>query len=354
MKSFMEKILWQRNEHYSNHRIPGMLVTSRGALLAYREARRTMSDWARMDILRNRSEDFGETFAPDVVLATGTEVHPTVNNPVMAEDLNGIIHFLYCEDYAVEGGRVLHRNSADDGQTWSAPEDISAATMPEYRNVFAFGPGHGICLQNGTLIFPVWLVPKSAGNRPKAHGPSEITTLYSTDNGASWRMGALLRHTADTPSPNETTAAQRADGSVYLNIRVTSGRGCRAQAVSPNGYDGWTEYRAAEMLPDPSCFGSVSAYNDGVHPYALVFGNCAHPTERKMVTVRMSFDGGATFPAQKLLCADGGGYVETATDNRNGWIYVLYERNLGETDTLVRLKYEDLVLRAEVKSYSEK
>jgi sialidase-1 len=343
MEHYMEKILWQRDAHYSNHRIPGMLVTSRGTLLAYREARQTMSDWARMDILLSRSEDCGETFQPDAVLAEGTETHPTVNNPVMAEDQTGRIHFLYCEDYGVEGGRVLHRTSDDDGVTWSAPEDISAATAPEYRNVFAFGPGHGICLKNGTLLFPVWLVPKSAGNRPKAHGPSEITTLYSTDNGASWHLGDLLRHSADTPSPNETTAAERADGSVYLNIRVTSGRGCRAQAVSANGYDNWGNYRAVEALPDPSCFGSVSAYHDGRHPHALIFGNCAHTSQRKMVTVRMSFDGGETFPVQKLLCADHGGYVETAADNRNGWIYVLYEKNLGETDTLVRMRYEDII-----------
>lgn len=338
----MEKILWQQDEQYSNHRIPGMLVTSRGTLLAYREARRHMSDWARMDILLSRSTDFGESFAPDVMLAEGTEGHPTVNNPVMAEDGQGRIHFLYCEDYGVEGGRVLHRVSEDDGVTWGPAEDISAATRPEYRNVIAFGPGHGICLKNGTLIFPVWLVPKSAGNRPKAHGPSEVTTLYSTDHGASWRLGTLLEHTADTPSPNETTAAQRPDGSVYLNIRVTSGRGCRAQAVSPNGFDGWQAYRAVEALPDPSCFGSVAAYDDGVHTPALVFGNCAHASERRNVTVRMSFDGGETFPCQRLLCADGGGYVEVAADNKNGWIYVLYERALGKTDTLVRMRYEDI------------
>ena len=262
----MEKILWQRDAHYSNHRIPGMLVTSRGTLLAYREARQTMSDWARMDILLSRSEDFGETFQPDAVLAEGTETHPTVNNPVMAEDQTGRIHFLYCEDYGVEGGRVLHRTSDDDGVTWSAPEDISAATAPEYRNVFAFGPGHGICLKNGTLLFPVWLVPKSAGNRPKAHGPSEITTLYSTDNGASWHLGDLLRHSADTPSPNETTAAERADGSVYL-ARPWRDHGLAVfedcaygPHIHPAGFDKWgttDRDRTARFYETPGVPGRV-------------------------------------------------------------------------------------------------
>ena len=54
----------------------------------------------------------------------------------------------------MNGGRVLVRHSDDDGLTWSEPEDITAATLPEYRNAFALGPGHGI-MTGGTLIIPV-------------------------------------------------------------------------------------------------------------------------------------------------------------------------------------------------------
>lgn len=342
MSGWMEKVLWCGGGDYDRHRIPGMIVTRRGTLLAYREARQNMSDWARMDILLSRSTDFGATFQPDILLAQGTETHPTVNNPVMVEDARGDIHFLYCEDYAVEGGRVLHRISRDDGVTWSRPEDISDATAPAFRNVFAPGPGHGICLSNGTLIVPVWLVPRRPGRNIRNHGPSVTSTLYSTDDGITWKLGEMLPDTPSTPSPNETSAAERSDGGVYMNIRVTAGQGCRVQACSPTGYSGWTDYHPVQQLPDPSCFGSVTAYHDGEHPYTLIFGNCAHASERKNVTVRMSVDNGASFPVSRTLCADGGGYVETAVDHKNGWIYVLYERNMGEKVTLVRMRYEDL------------
>ena len=56
------------NEKYQKQRIPGLLVTNKGTLLFYREARRNESDWALMDILLSRSEDHGKTFADAAVL----------------------------------------------------------------------------------------------------------------------------------------------------------------------------------------------------------------------------------------------------------------------------------------------
>ena len=155
MSFYDAKELWRPTEEYSNHRIPGMLVTKCGTLLVYCEARRTASDWATMDILLQRSTDGGASFSSPYKLAEGNEAHKTVNNPVMMQDKNGRIHFLYCEDYTVCGGRTQRRYSDDDGISWSEPIDISEATQPEYHNAFAFGPGHGITAPDGTLIVPV-------------------------------------------------------------------------------------------------------------------------------------------------------------------------------------------------------
>ena len=90
--------LWRPDDTYANHRIPGMLVTDRGTLIVYCEARREASDWALMDILMQRSTDHGVTFSAKTVMAAGTQQHPTVNNPVMMQDQNGRIHFRYCAD----------------------------------------------------------------------------------------------------------------------------------------------------------------------------------------------------------------------------------------------------------------
>jgi sialidase-1 len=329
--------LWQPDGTYSNHRIPGMLVTDKGTLIAYCEARRDASDWALMDILMQRSEDHGVSFSAKTVLATGTQEHPTVNNPVMMQDHNGRIHFLYCEDYTINGGRVLRRYSDDDGVTWSDPIDITSFTNPQYRNVFALGPGHGITLKDGTLLVPVWMVPKKYEVPLSKHSPSVISTFYSKDCGNTWALGEILDITPDVICPNETVAAQMSDGGVYLNIRHQSAQ--RANAFSANGYSDWTDYAPKYDLWDPQCFGSVAAYDDGNNPYSIIFANCNNKDQRTHVTVRVSTDDGRSYSCGKLIDADRGGYVDVAVDNGNGLIYVLYEDKYGITDHLVVCNY---------------
>lgn len=331
------KDLWMPDDTYTNHRIPGMLVTDQGTLIVYCEARRDASDWALMDILMQRSEDHGVTFSEKTVLAAGTEQYHTVNNPVMMQDHNGRIHFLYCEDYTINGGRVLRRYSDDDGITWSAPIDITGYAMPEYHNAFALGPGHGITLRDGTLLVPIWMVPKHYEEPLTRHSPSVISTFYSKDCGLTWNIGDILDITPDTICPNETAAAVTSDGRVYLNIRHQAAH--RAKAYSATGYSDWTQYGPDHTLWDPQCFGSVVCYNDGVNPYSLIFVNCNSKTERKNITVRISTDDGKTYPYSRVIDAERGGYVEVSADNKNGLIYVLYEDRYGITDHLVVLNY---------------
>ena len=311
------------------HSTVSRLVTNKGTLLVYCEARAELSDWAMMDVLLQRSVDGGISFSEKVKIASGTQEHPTVNNPVMVQDLNGRIHFLYCEDYAVGEGRLLRRFSDDDGLTWSEPIDITRFTMPEYRNALALGPGHGVSMKDGTLVFPLWMVPKRFQEPLHFHKPSEVSTIYSKDFGETWAVGELLPNTAEVVNPNETSLALTSDGRVYLNIRQLGTH--RVKAYSATGYSGWTEYAPDYSLPDPRCFGSVSSYDDGEGPYALIFANCACQTERKNVVVRMSEDDGKTFPVSRVIDAERGGYVETAVDSVRDRIYVLYENNKGET-----------------------
>ena len=334
-------LLWKKDDTYTNYRIPGIIVTSKGTLITYCEARRSASDWAFMDIKMKRSSDGGHTFSEPVTLAFGTKDVPTVNNPVMIQDKKGRIHFLYCEHYGVEnGGKVFHRFSDDDGITWSRKKNITAATLPDFRNAFALGPGHGICTKTGALIIPVWMVPKYHGVPPERHGPAVISTLFSLDNGRTWQMGELLETTPRVISPNETVAAETSDGKIYLNIR----HGCttRCQAYSENGYLRWGDYRPVPELPDPQCFGSVISYSDGKNPYSLIFGNCACKTSRTNVTVRKSTDDGKTWSRGLLIDEKAGGYVELGSDPRNGAVYVIYEENFGVKDYIVILNYDEI------------
>lgn len=334
--------LWRNvnDPAYDRRRIPGMLVTRKGTLIFYNEARQTASDWAMMDIICRRSEDHGKTFGEDIFLARGTDKHPTVNNPVMMEDKNGRIHLLFCEDYSVNGGRVLRRYSDDDGLTWSEPVDITASTMPEYRNAYALGPGHGICMKNGTLLVPIWMVPKVHGAPVHAHAPSEISTLYSLDDGESWQMGDILATTPDIFFPNETVAAELSDGSIYLAIRNQNYR--RAMAVSDTGYSGWREYRPVPELVDPICFGSAAVLGQENAPQVLVFANCECNSARKNVVLKASPDDGKSWPVRIVIDPDRGGYVEVNCDSKAGLVYVLYEEEAGEALHLVTFTADEL------------
>jgi sialidase-1 len=317
-------------------RIPGITVTSAGDIIIYNEARRSGSDWAHMDIVARISRDGGATFSPSFCLAHGTEGHPTVNNPVMAEDARGALHFLYCEDYGIGGGRILHRESRDGGESWSEPVDISRATLPCYRNVFALGPGHGICTSRGVLAFPFWLVPKRFEKPEKAHVPSEVGVLYSKDNGKTWQATALLPAREDIVSPNETVAAETANGDIYLAIRQNAP--ARACALLSGDLSAFEAYSPVHGVADPICFGSVAS----VHG-SLAFVNCDHAEKRINVTLKVSRDGGATWENALAIDKERGGYADIAHDPVRSKIYILYENEYGKELYLAALD-EDEVL----------
>lgn len=321
---YIQKI-WESTpaSEYTHMRIPGITVTSRGEIIIYGEARRGLGDWSEMDILARKSRDGGKTFGEPFTLARGTAAHPTVNNPVMAEDAHGTLHFLYCESYGTRGGKILHRKSRDGGETWGEPGDITPATLPEYRNVFALGPGHGICTRGGVLAFPFWLVPKKFGKAENAHVPSEVGVLYSTDGGENFRTSPLLPAREDIVSPNETVAAELPCGEIYLAIRQNAP--ARAYAVLASDFSSFRDYAPVEGVRDPVCFGSAASYGK-----TLFFVNCDDAEKRRNITLKKSFDGGKTFENHCVIDAVRGGYADIAIDEKRGKIYVLYENEHGK------------------------
>jgi sialidase-1 len=322
---------------YATYRIPGIVTTKQGTVLAYAAARRSLgSDWADTDIVLRRSTDGGRTFSPSRRIA-GLG-HGTTDNPTaIADPLTGSVYMLFQQDYA----HCFFLRSDDDGRTFSSPSDITSAFdgfRPAYQwNVLAPGPGHGIVTHTGRIVVPVWLaagVPSSDGRRP--HRPSAVATVYSDDHGRTWNHGDLVLISHDEmTNPSETAIAELSNGSILLNLRNESRQHRRIIAISPDGASHWSSPAFDQALFEPICAaGLVRIPRHKGHPSTLLFSNpdssTLPPTNkvgnypRQRLTVRASFDDGKTWPIAKLIDAGSSAYSDL-TVTHDGAILCLYE-----------------------------
>lgn len=328
------------------YRIPGIVVTAKGTILTYYETRLSGSDWSTRGVGMKRSVDGGETFSTRQMVAYDAEL--AINNPVMITSKDGKVHFLWQKDYR----QLFYQVSEDDGVSFSEPVSILEAVeafQAEYNwSLFAVGPGHGIELQNGRLVVPIWLA-RGEGNN---HYPTQVSTIISDDGGKTWERGEIIYGSEskedDFTWPNETQAVELSDGRVMLNIRHEGQVHYRYTAVSPNGKDNFGTPVPDTQLPDPICFGSI--VKAGEH---ILFVNCAHNdpkgwAPRINLTVRLSTDDAKTWPyAQKI--ADIGGYADIAASPDGKVCYCFFEQgkvaNGGypETLTLGRVDVAELM-----------
>ncbi len=347
----------EKTDGFVSYRIPCLVVTARGTVLAFCEARKFSGlDWGEIEIHRRRSTDGGRTFdrarqvahvGPRLPRNPANAAQPpgkvigdpgqqTVNNPVAIADRDGTVHLIYCVEYM----RAFYVRSTDDGLTWSQPVDLTAAAdrfRPEWPwRVIATGPGHGIQLRNGRLVVPVWLAKAEGG----AHSNSVVATIYSDDRGATWQRGdiAVPRAAADTPGTNEPMVAQLGDGRVMLIARNHAPVHRKIVTFSPDGSTGWTPPAFADALIEPICQTSLFSYDDPATPgkTRLLFSGpvslarasgVATPgsrRERENLTVKLSSDDGRTWAATRSLEPGPSAYSDLAV-LPDGTILCLYE-----------------------------
>jgi sialidase-1 len=333
------------------YRIPGIVVTPKGTVLAYCEARRNGSaDWGEIEVHVRRSLDGGRTWEAPKKIAhvgerlegnprkkTGGEHEQTVNNPVAIVDrTTGAIEFLYCINYA----RCFSMRSTDDGVTWSSPVDITATFEPFRRyydwKVIATGPGHGIQLASGRLVVPVWIAFGKVGD----HGPSAAATIYSDDHGKTWKAGELaLPREGEFGNPNETMITTLSDGRVLLVNRNVSKPNRKLITTSADGATGWTKPVFHDQLWEPVCMASI--VNHPSQPGTLIY-SCPHTLardpdgkeipakngKRESLTIQLSRDDGKTWPVSRTLDPGKGAYSDLAV-LPNGDVLCLYEASTG-------------------------
>ena len=303
-------IIERANTEYSTCRIPVLVMTAQGSLLACYECRKDYSDWAEIDLKIIKSTDGGETWRTlSMVKANGN----TLNNPVFIVK-GATIHFLYCENYK----RVFYCKSTDDGESFSAPRDISETFEKSgfLYTVVAVGPSHGI-VHNDNLLCPVWFACNEAD--PLEHKPSFIATVYSKDDGETWSVGEQIGKDAFI-NPSECSLAVDKDNRVRISVRNENGdhfHSFRGFGISDNGYSAWEQVQIRDNMRDWICQGTM--FSDDGKLYHI---NCVGEA-RTELTLKISNDGFETY--ESVLIDEVGGYSDLTVNG--GVVYILYERN---------------------------
>jgi sialidase-1 len=312
---------------YFVHRIPALLATGKGTLLAFCEARSgSASDSAPTDLVLRRSLDNGKTWTPAQVVVRFPDF--TAGNPAPVEDRKtGVIWLLLTANPAgltekeidqgsPKGGRTVWiTHSSDDGAHWAAAKEITSSTKKSNWTWYATGPGNGIQLENARLVIPC--DHKVAGTHAfYSH------VIYSDDHGKTWKIGGSAG-----PETNESAVVQLADGSLLLNMRSYAGRHHRAIALSQDGGLAWSPVRLDATLIEPVCQASMIRYTLAreTGKNRLLFSNPADTARRDRMSVRLSDDEAKTWPVDRLVYKGPSAYSSLAV-LRDGTIGLLYER----------------------------
>jgi sialidase-1 len=325
---FGQQVLFKASQDpgYACFRIPAVVKTSEGTLLAFAEGRvLNCGDAADIDIVVKRSTDGGRTWGPlQVVNDGGGDTHgnpaPVVDREtgriLLAETYNtGRTDSASC---SIPCDRTPHlQYSDDDGLTWSQPRDLSDEILPpNWNSWYATGPVHGIQLTRGKhpgrLVFGVNTETWN-GTRVTANNAALIT---SDDGGEHWDIGAtdswpIADDGTFRQKPSEMTLAERTDGSVLVSGREQDGTdlGHRTQAVSRDGGDSFVA--PFQDLPDlyaPQVQGSILRLGD-----RILLSCPGDPDRRRTMMIRSSYDGGRTWDSLDrgtVVTTDWSGYSD--------------------------------------------
>ncbi|MBP6023877.1 exo-alpha-sialidase [Ferruginibacter sp.] len=320
----------------NTYRIPGIVQTDRGTLIAVYDIRYTGSGDlpGNIDVGMSRSTDSGRTWQPMKIIMDMGAPHENngIGDPAVLFD--PVTKKLFVAALWSKGNRSIAGSiggispdstgqfvlvsSTDDGATWSAPYTITPQIKEPAWKIFFNGPGNGIAMQDGKLVFAAqyW----TAGNVPYS------TIIYSDNNGGTWK-GKILGPKSNTTEAQvvETTA-----GTLMLNMRDNRGS-FRSVATTNNMGASWTEHSTSyNTLPDPVCMGSFIKARvnvNGTLKDVLFFSNpntSAAPREK--ITIKASLDLGQTWlPVNQLLIDERSCYgyscLTKIDDNAIGLLY---------------------------------
>ncbi len=321
------------------YRIPGIATTNDGTLIAVYDNRyRGGGDLpGDIDVGMSRSTDGGQSWGPmRVIMDMGDDPewhYDGIGDPaILVDESAGTIWVAATWSHGdrswngsgpglspEETGQLMLAKSEDDGLTWSDPINITSQVKdPRWRFVLQ-GPGNGITMNDGTLVFPAQY---RSENAPPNLGKPFSTILYSRDHGETWKIGSGVK--IDT---TEAQVVQLGDGSLMINCRDNRGGSRSIYTTADLGATWQVHPSSRSALPEPICNADLLRIVHRQHGPLLIFSNPNTTRGRHHYTLKVSNDEGLTWPEKWHTLYDtrsGAGY-STLTQVDGEHIGVLYE-----------------------------
>lgn len=332
--SFSQDDVFRQGENgVHTYRIPALIETRKGVLIAVADARHDSARDlpARISLVMRRSFDGGKHWEPARTIREVKE-GGVGDASLLLDGSNGRV---WCFHNYGPPGIGFHTakpgartgpttfqfqeiHSDDDGATWSAPRDLTPQVKdPSWQAMFATS-GTDIQTSSGRFLVP--LVVRDA------QGIIHSMNVYSDDHGKTWKHGEPIGQGTD-----ESHNVELRNGVILQNMR---NGGTRAIARSHYGGISFGPVVHDPALIDPGCNAGITRYRQGGKDM-LIFTNAAS-TRRENLTVRLSYDGGQSWAAARVIDAGPAAY-STVISLQDGSVGVLYER--GEADPYERITF---------------
>ena len=346
---------WDDSVH--TYRIPGITTTGKGTLIAVYDIRyKHGGDLpANIDVGMSRSSDGGRTWESMKKIMDMGEPHENngVGDPAILFDpatKKIWVAALWSKgNRSIAGskpglspdttGQLVLVSSDDDGLTWSQPYSITEQVKNPAWHLYFNGPGNGIVMKNGTLVFPSQYWDETT--KPASVGIPHSSIIYSEDQGKTWKSGNGAKSNTTESQVVETTP-----GTLMLNMRDNRGK-FRSVATTTDMGKTWIEHPTSySALPDPVCmagFTKAMVNVKGQMKEVLFFSNVASQTTRNNTTIKASLDLGETWQNKNQVLLDerpGYGY-SALTKIDDNTIGIIYE---GERDLyFLRVPVSDII-----------
>ncbi len=326
----LNTIFKKGNQGYACFRIPAVVITNDGSILAFAEARKkSCSDTGDIDIVLRKSTDNGLTWS-DLMVVWDDGENVSGNPAPVVDEITGDIHLLttwnngkdhesrIIDGTSIDSREIFHLVSTDDGETWSAPKNITRSVKKPDWTWYATGPVHGIQLKKGDsrgrLIIPCDHI-EAESKKYYSH------VIYSDDHGTTWKLGGR------TPKDqvNECTIAELENGEIMLNMRNYKRNELQARqvAISNDGGLSWKNQHIDTELPEPRCQGALlSVQRKGEN--VLLFTNPANSEKRINMTLSVSRNEGVHGEEKIVIFEQHAAYSDLA-ELKNEKIFVIYE-----------------------------